>query len=73
MKFRIKELKNGAFIPQVKIYLFADWQNIDEQNMLWVTYPSYVHFEKFEDAKKVIENFKLHHEQIKTKKNYKIN
>lgn len=62
MKYRIKQIDEKKFIPQVKTFFLGSWRSIDKYDLhLWVSeIAGSINFicETLDQAKQVIDNYK---------------
>lgn len=59
MKFRIEQVGENTFRPQVRISLFYGWGCIDRYDShIWYTYRYHADHNSFEEASKTINRFK---------------
>jgi hypothetical protein len=68
MRYRIKQVSSDIFIPQCREYFFLQWGSIDNiNNYAWNTTEKYSHNKTYDEAFKVIENYKKY---LRTKNKY---
>jgi hypothetical protein len=69
MKYRIKQIDENKFLPQVKTWLLGYWRNIDKDSLfIWhslIASTRWCICSTYEEAKQVIDNYKLHFKQRK--------